>query len=131
MVVEDDDLNRLLVGELLIEAGFDVAFAKDGIQALERFRQWAPDAVLMDVHMPRMDGIEATRALRLMHRDGEIAPCFIIGTTADPGLKAECLSAGMNEVLLKPLDVERLLAMLGAAGPTELRQGPGGPVDAP
>src|SRR5262245_38397364 len=96
LVVDDNDVNRLLVGEMLRRVGFDVEFAEDGVQAVEMCRHAAPDAVLMDVHMPRMDGIATTIELRRLQHSGELPVFPIIGATADAAQKSACLEAGMN-----------------------------------
>lgn len=108
LVVEDNDVNRYLVGEMLRRVGFDVQFAHDGIEAIELCRRRAPDAVLMDVHMPRLDGVETTVELRRLQQAGELPEFPIIGATADATRKAACLAAGMDAFMTKPLDMKQL-----------------------
>jgi two-component system, sensor histidine kinase SagS len=110
LVVEDNEVNRFLVGEMLRRVGFDVEFANDGVESIEMCRRTPPDAVLMDVHMPRMDGVEATAELRRLQRAGELPDFPIIGATADATRKSACLAAGMNAFMTKPLDMKRLRA---------------------
>jgi CheY-like chemotaxis protein len=108
LVVEDNEVNRFLVGEMLRRVGFDPVFAVDGMEAIEQCLRSAPDAVLMDIHMPRMDGLEATLELRRLQARGEIDDFPIIGCTADAGQQEPCLKAGMNAFMTKPLDMRRL-----------------------
>jgi CheY-like chemotaxis protein len=108
LVVEDNEVNRYLVGEMLRRVGFEPSFAVDGIECLEQCRRESPDAVLMDVHMPRMDGLEATLELRRMQERGDVGDFPIIGCTADAAQKDPCLAAGMNSFMTKPLDMRRL-----------------------
>lgn len=108
LVVEDNDVNRYLVGEMLRRVGYDVQFANDGIEAIELCRHRAPDAVLMDVHMPRMDGVETTVELRRLQQTGELPGFPIIGATADATRRDACLAAGMDVFMTKPLEMGRL-----------------------
>jgi two-component system capsular synthesis sensor histidine kinase RcsC len=108
LVVEDNEVNRFLVGEMLRRVGFDVEFANDGVDAIDLCRRHAPDAVLMDVHMPRMDGIEATCEMRRLQQCGELPGFPIIGATADATSKSACLAAGMDAFMTKPLEMVRL-----------------------
>ncbi len=108
LVVDDDNIGRLAAKLLLEKRGFkDVAVAVDGYQSLEMIEQQSFDAILMDVHMPGLDGMEATRLIR-GNDDPDIAKLPVIGLTASV-LKNErqmYLESGMNSVLAKPLDVE-------------------------
>jgi CheY-like chemotaxis protein len=108
LVVEDNEVNRYLVGEMLHRVGFEVEFATDGVEAIEWCRRQAPDAVLMDVHMPRMDGIEATVELRRLQHSGELPGFPIIGATADATSRSACFAAGMDAFMTKPLEMKRL-----------------------
>ena len=86
--------------------------AKNGLEAVEKFRQQQLDVILMDVHMPIMDGIEATRKIREL--EGPIRHTPIIALTADTmkGEQERCFQAGMDEFLSKPFrqqDITQLL----------------------
>jgi CheY-like chemotaxis protein len=117
LVVEDNEVNRFLVGEMLRRVGFEVEFANDGVEAIDACRRSPPDAVLMDVHMPHMDGVEATVELRRLQHAGELPEFPIIGATADATRKAACLAAGMNAFLTKPLEMKRLRAEIESLTP--------------
>jgi CheY-like chemotaxis protein len=106
---------------LLDHLGFDVETVEDGEQALEACRRSPPDLVLMDVAMPVMDGLEATRRLRALQHDGAL-PCFpIVAASAsilgsEPG---ECIAAGMDAFLEKPILYEALAAVVQRVRPVE------------
>ena len=105
LIVDDMPLN-LIVGQGLAEAlGYHVQTAVDGVDAIERCRQHPPHVVLMDLQMPRLDGIEATRHLRTLQREGHIPPFPIVVVTADCSaeIKAKCVEAGADDCLAKPL----------------------------
>ncbi|HET9643162.1 MAG TPA: response regulator [Burkholderiaceae bacterium] len=110
LVVDDHPLNRLVATGMLQILGFDVDTAIDGLEAVESCRREPPDLVLMDVQMPEMDGMEATRALRQLQKAGNIPPFPIVAATAGftDTSESDCLSAGMDGHLLKPLSVEQL-----------------------
>jgi two-component system sensor histidine kinase/response regulator len=133
LLVEDNDLNRALVMAILAETGATVREAHDGTQAVAAVRQRVPDVVLMDIHMPLMDGFQATAAIRALGPAGRDLP--IIATTADAleGDRDRALRAGMNDHLVKPLEPSRLIAALRRWGqrgprpaPRELAPAPAG-----
>jgi CheY-like chemotaxis protein len=110
LLVEDNPTNRLMARTLLTRLGARVEEAEDGLLGLEAARRGAHDLVLMDVQMPRMDGVEATRAIRGL--TGPVARVPIIGLTANVMVhqRAEYLAAGMNGVIAKPISPAALLA---------------------
>ena len=111
LVVEDEPILRDVAQTVLADAGFRVDTAENGAEALDRLRQAAYDAVLMDVQMPEIDGYEATRRIR---RDLGLTEIPIIAMTAHAMEedRDRCLAAGMTDYLAKPLDREPLLAAL-------------------
>jgi len=93
--------------------------ATDGLQAVELALHSQPDVVVMDLHMPGMDGIEATRRIRAIEADQEAPRTPILALTANASAEDRdaCLGAGMDGFLVKPLDRERLSAALaGGSG---------------
>jgi PAS domain S-box-containing protein len=111
LLVEDNELNQEVAKALLREEGFFVDVATDGSQAIEMVRQTHYDLVLMDMHMPIMDGVTATRELR---RDPRFASLPIVAMTANvmENDRQLCLEAGMNDHVAKPIEPEQLLAAL-------------------
>lgn len=111
LVVEDNPINSLLLTEMLRLRGHAVTNAVDGIEAVEHASGTAFDMILMDISMPRMDGLEATRRIR---RDGASRTVPIIGVTANasPDKLPEFLGAGMTDVLVKPITRSALMAII-------------------
>jgi CheY-like chemotaxis protein len=116
LLAEDNDLNAEIAMMILEESGCVVNHAPDGRAAASMFENSAIgdyDAILMDLRMPNMDGIEATRAIRAMDRsDASSIP--IIAMTADAFAEdaRKCMEAGMNAHLAKPIDVDQLTRTL-------------------
>lgn len=111
LVVEDNYINALALMHLLTDFGCNVEIVSDGQEAVRYLEVNPVDLVFMDRHMPKMDGIEATRKVREIEKLKHLP---IVALTASVSLqdKAECLSAGMNEYLLKPLLREKALRVL-------------------
>jgi two-component system sensor histidine kinase/response regulator len=115
LLAEDNKVNQKLVVRLLERAGHSVEVAADGIQALEALAARHFDCVLMDVQMPRMDGIETTRALRKLETaTTEHIPIVAMTAHALDGDRARCLEAGMDDYIAKPISKDQLLKILGS-----------------
>lgn len=118
LVVEDNLLNQEIAQSLLEMEGFLVETAENGQAALDAFGSHEPgyyDAVLMDIRMPVMDGIEATRRIRTMERpDSRTIPIIAMTANAFDQDSRKSLDSGMNGHLSKPIRVEELLGMLDA-----------------
>jgi CheY-like chemotaxis protein len=112
LVAEDHPVNRKVVGLLLKSMGHEVLFAENGEQALALLQAHAVDVVLMDIHMPVMDGLSCTRHIRAL--PGPCAGVPIVALTADVMNDAaeQALAAGMNGFLAKPLQKAQLEAVL-------------------
>jgi len=107
LVVDDNLSNIQLVQDYLKRKGFDLITAEDGQQAVQIAQALLPDLILMDIQMPRMDGIEATQHLRADPRTCKI-PIFALTALAMPGDKERCLNAGMDDYFTKPVSLREL-----------------------
>ncbi len=112
LLVEDNEVNREVVGELLRRLGHIVTFAADGEEAVNRIERGAFDVVFMDVQLPRVDGLEATRRVRAM---GRRTPIIALTAHSSRSDRDRCLTAGMNSVLVKPVTRAQLAEAIGAA----------------
>ena len=112
LAAEDNAVNREVLAAMIDLAGHRVTFAEDGAAAVRAARTQPFDLVLMDLHMPELDGIGATRAIRAMA--GPMARVPIVALTADvfPETRARCLEAGMNDFLTKPIGLTELTQLL-------------------
>ncbi|AEV86080.1 transcriptional regulator [Actinoplanes sp. SE50] len=129
LVVEDDAAVRDSLARTLRFEGYQVEIAGDGLQALDAVRAAEPDAVILDVSMPRMDGLEACRRMRA---DGLLLPVLMLTARDSVGDRVAGLDAGADDYLIKPFALQELLARVrallrrsaltapaGAAGATE------------
>ena len=111
LVVDDDRAVRESLRRSLEFNGYAVALATDGAEALAAIGSLAPDVVVMDVMMPRLDGVEATRALRTAGND---VPILVLTARDAVGDRVEGLDAGADDYLTKPFALQELLARLRA-----------------
>ncbi|WP_372884535.1 response regulator [Shimia sp.] len=123
LVVEDNRTNQMVVKSMLKGAGGVLRFADNGREAVAAFERSAPDVIFMDVSMPVMNGVEATRAIRSLEREAGAGRCPIIALTANARRedRDRCLAAGMDDFLSKPIRKAELLQSLrkwGAAQPS-------------
>ncbi|MGB0127278.1 MAG: response regulator [Rhodocyclaceae bacterium] len=111
LAAEDNEMNRLVLDDLLAQEGALTTLVDNGRQAVEAFEQIGTtfDIVLMDMQMPEMDGLEASRRIRAIAPDVPI-----IGQTAHALAEehAKCLAAGMSDVITKPIDIDALVAVV-------------------
>jgi signal transduction histidine kinase/ActR/RegA family two-component response regulator len=112
LLVDDHPTNRELGATVLSLLGCEVVLAENGEEAVAMARDGTCDLILMDVHMPRMDGLEATRLIRAL--DGRAGKVPIIAVSADvlPEMEARCLAAGMVEAVGKPIQITALHGVL-------------------
>lgn len=108
MIVEDDPVSRKLLATLLAQFKIGVTIAHDGWQALEEFSKWGFDAVLMDVHMPGMDGVTLATKLRGMEREGTRTPMIAVTADAMRGSRQKYRNTALDDYLTKPFDEEKL-----------------------
>ena len=113
LIVEDYADSRTLLSSLLRGKGYKVVEARDGKEGLRQATQVKPDLILMDLVMPEMNGVEATRQLRQRQTLSQ-TPIFAISSYATGDLKEDAIAAGCSEVFAKPLDIESLLGRIKA-----------------
>jgi CheY-like chemotaxis protein/anti-sigma regulatory factor (Ser/Thr protein kinase) len=114
LAAEDNDTNRLVLGAIIDVFGFDCTFVENGEQAVFAWSDGLFDVVLMDVHMPRMDGLQATREIRARERaEGRMkTPIIALTASALEHQVNECLAAGMDIHVAKPIQIATLRAAI-------------------
>ncbi|UWQ83257.1 ATP-binding protein [Leisingera caerulea] len=115
LVAEDNAVNRVLMEKFLQPTPAEVVFAENGREAVAQFEAFAPDIILMDMSMPEMDGLEATRAIRTLARP-QPAIVALTANAFDSDREA-CLAAGMDEFMSKPVNRGKLLDLLVQLAP--------------
>jgi CheY-like chemotaxis protein len=108
LLAEDNTVNQALAVRLLEQRGARVTVAGDGRQAVERFQESPFDLVLMDLHMPEMDGLKATELIRAVEPQGRPVPIIALTAHAGMGVRERCLEAGMNDYVNKPFSMQEL-----------------------
>ena len=118
LIAEDNEINRLVLVHMCKKLNLPTKEAVDGIGALELWRNGDVGVILMDWQMPRMDGVEATRAIREEEKAHGLARTYIIAVTANAmeGDREQCLASGMDAYLSKPITLEDLTRVLRVAG---------------
>jgi PAS domain S-box-containing protein len=111
LLVEDNELNQDVALELLRDAGFIVDLAEDGKVAVQKVQMTSYDIVLMDMQMPVMDGITATKEIRKFSQFGQL-PIVAMTANAMDGDRQRCLDAGMNDHIPKPVEPDNLWEVL-------------------
>ncbi|TQV83517.1 hybrid sensor histidine kinase/response regulator [Denitrobaculum tricleocarpae] len=108
LIVEDNQVNLLLATTILTKAGHRTDGANNGLEALSAIRSRPYDVILMDMMMPEMDGLDATRAIRKLSGSRSEVPIIAMTANAMKGDREKCLQAGMNDYLSKPIDKAKL-----------------------
>ena len=112
LVVEDDVRNVFALTSILEPRGLTVSIARNGREALQALDKGTVDIVLMDIMMPEMDGLEATRRIRQRKDGAERLPIIALTAKAMADDRQACLDAGANDYLAKPIDIDMLLSLL-------------------
>jgi CheY-like chemotaxis protein len=111
LVVEDFEDSRFMMRKLLEMAGYSVVEATDGEQAVEVAVEKHPSVILMDLSLPKLDGLSATREIR-KHQGFSDVPIFAVSAHDGPESRNEALAAGCNEYMTKPIDWDQLSALV-------------------
>ncbi len=111
LLVEDFEDSRFMMRRLLEMAGYGVVEASDGVQAVELAVQEQPALILMDLSLPKLDGLEATRRIR-QHKLVGKTPIVAISAHDSPESRTEALEAGCDEYVTKPIDFDQLGELL-------------------
>jgi CheY-like chemotaxis protein/HPt (histidine-containing phosphotransfer) domain-containing protein len=117
LLAEDNAINQKVALRLLERLGYRAEVVGDGRQALARLEHAAYDVILMDVQMPEMDGLEASRAICARWAAGERPRIIAMTAEAMQGDRDKCLAAGMDDYIVKPVTLDRLAAALAQCRP--------------
>ena len=112
LLVDDHPMNRELGATVLGLLGCEVILAENVEEGVAAAKLSACDLILMDVHMPRMNGLEAARAIRALGGDHATTPIIAMSADVMPEVEAACLQAGMNAAVGKPIQIQGLHAVL-------------------
>ena len=111
LIVDDNQTNRQLLIDMLLPLGYEMQQAENGQQALDMVEESSPSVVLMDISMPVMDGITATRHIRKMPGHEKL-PVIAVTAYARDVYEDEAMDAGCNAYLTKPLDIDLLYSLV-------------------
>jgi len=109
LITDDAAFVRARNSRLLSEAGYEIAEASNGEEAVKRYRTFRPDVVLMDITMPVMDGLDALREIRRLDAAARVIMCSALG---QQGIVLQAIKAGAVDFVIKPFAPERLLETL-------------------
>ena len=108
LVVDDNDTNLYLIRFILEKGGHEVIEARDGLEGVKLALEEKPDLVIMDIQLPGIDGMEATRRIRASEAAGKV-PIIALTSFAMPADKELALAAGCNSYLTKPIDIQTFI----------------------
>ncbi|MGB4659136.1 MAG: response regulator, partial [Mobilitalea sp.] len=112
LLAEDDEINRRVIHKMLFKKGHEVVLAKNGLEAAELYKQKDYDAVLMDIQMPKMNGLEAAGNIRMLEGENPHTPIIAMTAYALPGDREKFLSLGMDAYISKPINMNELFNLL-------------------
>ncbi|MBI9106703.1 MAG: response regulator [Spirochaetales bacterium] len=112
LVTEDEAINRMYITTILERNGWEIHEAADGIEALEQIKSNNYDIVLMDISMPKLNGLDATIEIRKNEADGRHLPIVALTAHAFPSDRKKFLDAGMDDVVVKPLNEKTLIDVI-------------------
>lgn len=112
LVVDDDAVVRIHCKQMLVENGFDVAEAADGVEAISVYQDFQPDMVFMDITMPQMGGLDALKEIKVINPNAKVTMVIVQGQQA---LVMEALKLGAVNFVIKPFDEEEVLGAIQKA----------------
>lgn len=112
LLAEDSPPNQYVGKEILTRAGYLVDIANNGVEAVEMARLFPYDAVLMDLHMPEMNGFDATKAIRALPSEYSKVPIIAMTANVSESDRQQCLATGMDDFVPKPFDPAKLLSVI-------------------
>ena len=111
LLIEDNEMNRDMLSRRLKRKGYDVLSAVDGVTGIKMAQTETPDLILMDISLPVIDGLQATRQLKAENETNEI-PIIALTAHAMSGDREKCLAAGCDDYATKPIEFPQLLAKI-------------------
>lgn len=112
LIVDDSTFMRLLIKEILGKLGYtDVEEASDGSIAVEKYKQFSPDLVMLDITMSNLDGIGVLKAIKQMNPDAKVVMCSAMG---QEGIVMEAITLGALDFIVKPFKAERIARTIKA-----------------
>ncbi len=112
LLAEDDDLNRMVVLRMLERLGYEADVAVNGLEVMRALKCQPYDLILMNLRMPKMDGLEATTETRKRCPDSRQPKIIAITAWVLPKIKEICMEAGMDDCLIKPIQLDDLSELL-------------------
>ncbi|CAM3703596.1 response regulator [Mesobacillus zeae] len=107
LVVDDAAFMRMMIKDILTKNGFEVvAEAADGAQAIEKYKEFQPDLVTMDITMPEMDGINSLKEIRKINPNAKVIMCSAMGQQA---MVIDAIQAGAKDFIVKPFQSDRVI----------------------
>lgn len=107
LIVDDAAFMRMMIKDILTKNGYEIAAeAENGAKAVEKFKELAPDLVIMDITMPEMDGIQAVREIKKVDGSATIIMCSAMGQQA---MVIESIQAGARDFIVKPFQADRVV----------------------
>ncbi|MEZ5451369.1 MAG: response regulator [Thiothrix sp.] len=122
LLAEDNPINQIVAASILDEMAYKAEIAENGLQALEALRKKPFDVIFMDMQMPEMDGLEATRRIRAEFPPERQPVIIAMTANAMEGDRQQCLNAGMNDYISKPILPETVAAALQRCFPSSNKQ---------
>ncbi len=113
LLVEDNYMNKILVREILVLNGYDIIEAGSGVEAIKMLTTLQPDIILMDIHLPGMDGFTATRIIKADARN-KFIPIIALTASAMKGEEEKMFRNGFDGYIAKPIEVKELLSAISS-----------------